>query len=112
VYHFTLLFPLPETITTMSLTQSDVQKIARLARLSLTEAEVSGYADSLTRILAMVEELERADTAKVEPMSHPLPGLTARLRPDEVTESDQRQLYQRNAPQVEAGLYLVPKVIE
>lgn len=112
MYHFGLLFPLPETITTMSLTQSDVRKIARLARLSLADAELSAYADSLTRILGMVEQLERADTAKVEPMSHPLPGLTARWRSDAVTESDRHALYQQNAPQVEAGLYLVPKVIE
>lgn len=96
----------------MSLSKNDVQKIAHLARLSLSDAELSAYADSLSRIIGLVDELERADTGKVEPMSHPLPGLTARMRPDAVGETDRHALYQRNAPQVEAGLYLVPKVIE
>ena len=60
----------------------------------------------------LIGELERADTSQVEPMAHPLRGLRARLRADCVTESDQHELYQRNAPQAEAGLYLVPRVIE
>jgi aspartyl-tRNA(Asn)/glutamyl-tRNA(Gln) amidotransferase subunit C len=59
-----------------------------------------------------VAELDRADTSQVEPMAHPLPGQRARLRADAVTETDRHQLYQQNAPQVEAGLYLVPRVIE
>ncbi len=62
--------------------------------------------------MALVGELERADTSQVEPMAHPLPGQRQRLRADAVTTTDQHQLYQRNAPQVEAGLYLVPRVIE
>jgi aspartyl-tRNA(Asn)/glutamyl-tRNA(Gln) amidotransferase subunit C len=62
--------------------------------------------------MALVAQLERADTSQIEPMAHPLPGQRQRLRTDEVTASDQHQLYQRNAPQVQAGLYLVPRVIE
>ena len=92
--------------------REQIETIAHLARLELTEAELPAYQQSLTSILSFVGELERADTADTEPMAHPLPGLTQRLRADEVTESDTHELYQSNAPQVEAGLYLVPKVIE
>jgi len=96
----------------MSLNRADIENIARLARLKLTEAEIPVYVDSLSRIFAFVGELDRAPTAGIEPMAHPLPGLAQRLRADEVSESDRRALYQQNAPKVEAGLYLVPKVIE
>jgi len=96
----------------MSLTRSDIDKIAHLARLELTATEIPVYVDSLSRIIDFVGELDRADTRGIEPMAHPLPGLAQRLRADEVLETDQRERYQRNAPQVEAGLYLVPKVIE
>jgi aspartyl-tRNA(Asn)/glutamyl-tRNA(Gln) amidotransferase subunit C len=96
----------------MSLSRAEIANIAHLARLALSESEVSAYAESLTRILALVGELDRANISGVTPMSHPLPGLTQRLRADLVTETDQHELYQRNAPQVMAGLYLVPKVIE
>ena len=96
----------------MSLNRRDIEKIAQLARLALTESEVPVYVENLSRIMALVGELERADTSHVEPMAHPLPGQRQRLRPDAVTATDSHELYQRNAPQVEAGLYLVPRVIE
>jgi aspartyl-tRNA(Asn)/glutamyl-tRNA(Gln) amidotransferase subunit C len=96
----------------MSLNRQDIDKIAHLARLALTESEIPVYVENLSRIMALVGELERADTSQVEPMAHPLPGQRQRLRADAVTTTDQHQLYQRNAPQVEAGLYLVPRVIE
>jgi aspartyl-tRNA(Asn)/glutamyl-tRNA(Gln) amidotransferase subunit C len=96
----------------MSLKRSDIENIARLARLELSEQEIPVYVEGLSRIIRLVGELDRADTSQVEPMAHPLPGQRARLRPDVVTESDRHELYQRNAPQVEAGLYLVPRVIE
>jgi aspartyl-tRNA(Asn)/glutamyl-tRNA(Gln) amidotransferase subunit C len=96
----------------MSLTRDDLQHIAHLARLNLTEAEVPVYTESLSSILNFVGELERAQTAGIAPMAHPLPGLSQRLRADDVTETDAHERYQRNAPKVEAGLYLVPKVIE
>ena len=96
----------------MSLNRDQINSIAHLARLSLTEAEVPVYQDSLSKIVDLVGQLDAAPTAGVEPMAHPLAGLSARMRPDVVTERDQHELFQRNAPQVEAALYLVPKVIE
>ncbi len=96
----------------MSLTRSDVEAIARLARLEITAAELPVYADSLSKILSFVEQLNSAQTASTEPMAHPLAGELQRLRPDAVTETDQREKFQRNAPLVVAGLYVVPKVIE
>ena len=72
---------------------------------------IPGYARNLSDILALVEQLNAVDTAGVEPMAHPLDA-TQRLRPDEVTETDEREAFQAIAPQTEAGLYLVPKVIE
>jgi aspartyl-tRNA(Asn)/glutamyl-tRNA(Gln) amidotransferase subunit C len=96
----------------MSLTSQQIEAIARLARLALKPEEIADYAESLSRILGMVGELETADTGRVEPMAHPLSGQVQRLREDAITSGNGRDLYQRNAPQVEAGLYLVPKVIE
>lgn len=96
----------------MTLTRTDIDNIAHLARLQLRDDEVPKYVESLGSILAFVSQLERAATQGIEPMAHPLPGLTQRLRADEVTESDRHAQYQQNAPRVEAGLYLVPKVIE
>ena len=86
--------------------------LAQLARLELNETEIPVYQQSLSSILDFVGELNRADTKGVEPMAHPLAGLAQRLRDDVVTERDQHERYQANAPKVEAGLYLVPKVIE
>ena len=96
----------------MSLTRHDVENIAHLARLEISEAQLPLYVDSLAKILSFVEQLNAADTAAVEPMAHPLAEQVQRLRPDEVVDSDQHEKYQRNAPRVAAGLYLVPKVIE
>lgn len=96
----------------MSLTPDDVRIIARLARLAISEQDIPRYADNLSRILDFVAQLDQADTSHVAPMAHPLSSLTQRLRDDVVTETSQRDLFQENAPQVDAGLYLVPKVIE
>jgi aspartyl-tRNA(Asn)/glutamyl-tRNA(Gln) amidotransferase subunit C len=96
----------------MALTATQIASIAHLARLELNESEIPVYQQSLSSILELVGELNRADTEGVEPMAHPLPGLAQRLRPDAVTEQDAHERYQANAPQVEAGLYLVPRVIE
>jgi aspartyl-tRNA(Asn)/glutamyl-tRNA(Gln) amidotransferase subunit C len=92
--------------------RTEIETIAYLARLELRESEIAAYQQSLTSILEFVGELNRADTAGVTPMAHPLRGLSQALRADQVTEHDQRDRYQLNAPRVEAGLYLVPKVIE
>ena len=96
----------------MTLTRRDVENIALLARLEITEAELPVYAGSLSAILAFVEQLSAVATDGVTPMAHPLEGQVQPLRVDCVTESDQRDRYQGNAAAVEAGLYLVPKVIE
>ncbi len=96
----------------MSLTSRDVEKIAHLARLGITEPEKPVYAASLSKIVEFVDQLARAATDGVAPMAHPLAGQTQRLRTDAVTEPDCRERCQRNAPAVQAGLYLVPKVIE
>ena len=96
----------------MALTREQIEHIAHLARLELQPTEVPVYQTSLSAILDFVGELDRADTASVAPMAHPLPGLSQRLRPDVISEKDHHELYQENAPQVAAGLYLVPKVIE
>ena len=96
----------------MSLTRKDVENIAHLARLAITEAEMPAYVSNLSKIVSFVEQLNAADTAAIEPMAHPLKDQVQRLRPDEVIDEDRHEKYQRNAARVEAGLYLVPKVIE
>lgn len=95
----------------MSLTPDEVKKIAHLARLNLSDADIALYTPQLSRILDFIEQMNQVDTKTVEPLAHPL-DLSQRLRQDAVTEPDLREKYQHIAPQVEAGLYLVPKVIE
>ena len=95
----------------MSLSPAEVEKIAHLARLALEPAQAAGLAQDLSRILDLVDQMNAVDTAGVEPMAHPL-EMSQRLRPDEVTETDRRDAFQAVAPQTEAGLYLVPRVIE
>ena len=95
----------------MSLDRAEVEKIAHLARLALDEDQVAGLASELSRILDLVDQMSTADTEGVLAMAHPL-EMAQRLRRDEVIESDQRALFQSIAPQTEAGLYLVPRVIE
>ena len=95
----------------MSLDKSDVQKIAHLARIAIDESAIEGYARDLSNILDLVEQMGQVDTAGVAPMAHPL-DMQQRLREDAVIEPNLREKYQGIAPQVENGLYLVPKVIE
>lgn len=95
----------------MSLANDDVRRIARLARIAITEEESAQVLDRLNRVLALIEEMRAVDVAGVEPMAH-AQELGQRLREDKVTERDQHQLYQSVAPAVEGDLYLVPKVIE
>ncbi|MHB8256835.1 MAG: Asp-tRNA(Asn)/Glu-tRNA(Gln) amidotransferase subunit GatC [Acidiferrobacterales bacterium] len=95
----------------MSLDRTDVERIAHLARLEVGEQELAAYAETLSRILGLIEQMNAVDTEGIAPMSHPLDaGL--RFRADEVTETDQREVFQGIAPSAQAGLYLVPKVIE
>jgi len=95
----------------MSLGSAEVAKIAHLARLAISEADIPSYARNLSSILELVAQMNAVDTTGVEPLAHPL-EMAQRLRPDAVSESDQRERFQAIAPSVEAGLYLVPKVIE
>jgi aspartyl-tRNA(Asn)/glutamyl-tRNA(Gln) amidotransferase subunit C len=95
----------------MVLDASDVEKIAHLARLGINADDIPGYARNLTDILAFVEQLNNVDTTGVEPLAHPLDA-TQRLRADEVTETNNREYFQQDAPETESGLYLVPQVIE
>ena len=95
----------------MALEEKDVAKIAHLARLQVTDAEMSAVASRLSTILGMIEQLQAAPTEGIAPMAHPMDAVQ-RLRPDVATETNQRETYQSIAPAVEDGLYLVPKVIE
>ena len=95
----------------MSLERSEVEKIAHLARLAVDEGQLDGIASGLSRSLDLVEQMEQVDTGAVTPMAHPL-HMAQRLRADAVTEPDVRQDVQGLAPAAEAGLYLVPRVIE
>lgn len=95
----------------MSLTAQEVNKIAHLARLGIDAQDVESYAKDLSGILDLMVQMGELDTKGIKPMAHPL-DQAQRLRPDVVTESNQRGHFQSIAPQVEEGLYLVPKVIE
>ncbi|HLS84968.1 MAG TPA: Asp-tRNA(Asn)/Glu-tRNA(Gln) amidotransferase subunit GatC [Burkholderiales bacterium] len=99
----------------MSLSNDQVQRIARLARIALAEGESEALKARLNRVLELIDELRAVDTTGTEPMAHPLEAELhegQRLREDEVTEEDRREAYQALAPAVAGGLYLVPKVID
>ena len=95
----------------MSLQLEDVKRIANLARIEISDAEATATLNQLTNIFGLIEEMNAVDTTGVEPMSHGIEE-SQRLREDRVTETNKREANQAPAPQVEAGLYLVPKVIE
>ena len=95
----------------MALTLEDVRRVADLARLAIDETEARAVLSQINDVFRLIAEMQAVDTRGVEPMSHAL-DVVQRLREDNVTESDQRALFQSVAPQVESGLYLVPKVIE
>jgi aspartyl-tRNA(Asn)/glutamyl-tRNA(Gln) amidotransferase subunit C len=95
----------------MSLSDDQVRRLARLARIAIRPDESAAVVDRLNRVLGLVDEMRRVDIAGIEPMAHPLDA-QQRLRPDSVTEPERRELYQSVAPAVDGGLYLVPKVIE
>lgn len=95
----------------MSISADDVAAMARLARLAIDAEDIPGYAEQLSRIVELVDQMQAVDTTGIEPMAHPQ-NLAARLRADEVTETDQHELFQDGAPQTANGLYLVPQVID
>lgn len=95
----------------MALTIDDVRRVAHLARVAVDDAEAAAALEQLSGIFKLIEQMQAVDTSGIAPMSH-AQDLVLRLRDDAVTEQDQRAQFQAVAPQVEAGLYLVPKVIE
>ena len=95
----------------MSFTANDIKKIAHLARLNMPEDDLLLYTEQLSSILAFVEQMNQADTSHIDAVANPL-DLSQRLRADEVTEKNERDKFQKIAPDVQAGLYLVSKVIE
>ena len=99
------------TLRIMSLALSYIQRIAHLARIRTTNEEAMSLRDQLNGIFKLIEEMQAVDTAGITPMAH-AGDLAQRLRADQATEPDQREKFQAIAPAVEAGLYLVPKVIE
>lgn len=99
----------------MSLSSTDIARIAQLARLQLAPDESERLGSQINGFFALVERMQAVDTTGVEPLAHPVAAIediTLRLREDEVSEPDQREANQKSAPAVEAGLFLVPKVIE
>ena len=95
----------------MALTLGDVKRVAHLARVAIDEAEARAVLSQINDVFKLIAEMQAVDTRGVEPMSHAL-DVVQRLREDYVTETDQLALFQSVAPQVESGLYLVPKVVE
>jgi aspartyl-tRNA(Asn)/glutamyl-tRNA(Gln) amidotransferase subunit C len=95
----------------MGLTSKEVQHIANLARLEVSDEQIDDYVEKLTQILDLVDALKGVDTTDLLPLAHPL-QMNQRLRADKPTEKNQRDLFQRNAENVEQGLYSVPRVIE
>lgn len=95
----------------MSIEVDEVKKIAKLAALSVSDADLESYATNLSNILDLVAQMEAVDTTGVTPMSHPF-DVVQRLREDVVTETNRREEFQAIAPKTKDGLYLVPKVLE
>ena len=95
----------------MAFNKTEVEKIAQLARLHISDSEIDEVTGRITDILALIDQMQSVDTDDVVPLAHPL-DLTQRLREDDVTEFNRRGELQLLAPKVEQGLYLVPKVIE
>lgn len=95
----------------MSLSPEAVKKIAHLARLSVSQEDIKHYANKLSQVIEFIEEMNKIDTSAIDPLAHPL-NLADHPREDVISEANLREIYQRLAPEVEAGLYLVPQVIE
>lgn len=95
----------------MAVDRSDIEKLAVLARIEMTDEAADQVASSISDVLTLVDQLQAADTDGVEPMAHPMDAVQ-RLRADVVSETNQREKFQAIAPATENGLYLVPKVID
>lgn len=110
-FHFKTLCTAKKSLAPMSLTLEQVKRIAHLARIETSDAEALSTQGHLNGIFQLIEQMQAVDTAGIEPMAH-AQDLAQRLRDDAVSEADRRAAYQAVAPETEAGLYLVPKVIE
>ena len=110
-FHFKTLCTAIKSFAPMSLTLEQVKRIAHLARIETSDAEALSTQGHLNGIFQLIEQMQAVDTSGVEPMAH-AQDLSQRLREDAVSEADRRAAYQAVAPETEAGLYLVPKVIE
>ena len=95
----------------MTITKEELNNLMQLSRLRIEEKDTEELQQELSRILGLMDELRKVDTENVLPLANPCDDIQ-RLRKDEITESDQRAKWQKNAPAIEAGLYLVPKVVE
>ena len=95
----------------MSIDSKEIEKVAVLSRLKFDQEQLSEVTERLTSVLDFIDQLHQADTQGIQPMAHPMDAVQ-RLRADKVTETNQRDKYQKVAPSTENGLYLVPKVIE
>ena len=105
----------PVTQLRMKLTPDDLKRIAHLARITVSEADVAQLQTQLTGIFGLIDELQAVDATGIEPLSHPLAvvqDMSQRLRDDRITESDQRNVNMANAPEQENGLFLVPRVLD
>lgn len=96
----------------MSLTVDELRKVAHLSRLSFSEGDLEHFQKKISDILLLVSQINDVYTDQVEPMAHPISGMVQRLRLDEVSAVNEREAYQSIAPLTEAGLYLVPQVID
>ncbi|HMT91657.1 Asp-tRNA(Asn)/Glu-tRNA(Gln) amidotransferase subunit GatC [uncultured Thiothrix sp.] len=94
-----------------TISEAEVQKVAHLARLAIPEDQTTAYVSKISSIIDLVAQMSAVNTEGVEPMAHPLDSVQ-RLREDVATETNHREAYQAVAPEVEDGLYLVPKVLE
>lgn len=94
----------------MSLSTSDIKHLAHLARLAIEEPQIESLAGELDNIMHLVEQMNSVNTDKIQPLAHPLDE-TQPMREDEITEINQRNEFQKIAPQISAGLYIVPQVI-
>ena len=95
----------------MKLSENEIKDIAHLARLAIEPEEMADYQNDLSEIISFVDQMQAVNTDNIEPIAHPFEA-SQRLRPDEVTETNQREKFQAIAPDVERGLFKVPKVIE
>ena len=95
----------------MALENADIDKITILARLQVTPSETSDYANSISSILSLIDQMQQVSTEGIEPLSNPHDA-SQRLRKDEVTSDNQREAFIALAPAAQDGLYLVPKVLD